>query len=156
MLCKDIAYLTYQSEQEYDYLKLFFYWDKVKKDALEPYDNRVNIKKSLIDLATCCFYVYADKKHINTSNRNSLDKIAKKLNETYVAKNIAYGDSFGKTFKEFGIISALTRLSDKVYRIETLYSGVKNTVKDEKIEDSLLDSINYIILTFMELDKGTE
>lgn len=73
------------------------------------------------------------------------------LHETYVAKNTAYGDSFHVTFQEFGIISALTRMSDKWNRIKALATGARNDVKDETLEDSLMDLANYCTLTVMEL-----
>lgn len=75
------------------------------------------------------------------------------LHETYVAKNTAYGNSFSITFKEFGIISALTRMSDKWNRIKALATGTRNDVKDESLEDTLLDLANYCLMTVMEL-KG--
>lgn len=73
------------------------------------------------------------------------------LHETYVAKNTAYGDSFSVTFKEFGIISALTRMSDKWNRIKALAAGARNDVNDESLEDSLMDMANYCTMTVMEL-----
>ncbi len=75
------------------------------------------------------------------------------LHETFVAKNTAYGDSFHVTFQEFGVISALTRMSDKWNRIKALATGARNDVKDESITDSLMDLANYCVMTVMEL-KG--
>lgn len=73
------------------------------------------------------------------------------LHETFVAKNTAYGNSFSLTFQEFGIVSALTRLSDKWNRIKSLAKGAKNDVKDESLIDSLMDMSNYCVMTVMEL-----
>lgn len=80
-------------------------------------------------------------------------EICETLNETYVNKNKAYGDSFGVTFQELGIISALTRMTDKWNRIKALAKGTENKVKDEAIEDTLLDLANYCIMTVIELEK---
>ena len=76
------------------------------------------------------------------------------LNKTYIAKNIAYGNSFGKSFKEFGIISAVVRLEDKWNRIKSLAKGAENKVEDESIKDTLLDMANYCIMTLIELEDN--
>lgn len=73
------------------------------------------------------------------------------LNQVYVSKNHDYGDSFGDTFQKLGIISAVTRLSDKMNRLMSLAVQNDAQVKDEKIEDTLLDMANYAIMTLIEL-----
>lgn len=77
--------------------------------------------------------------------------ICQKLNQVYKAKNHDYGDSFGDTYKKLGIISAVTRLSDKMNRLVSLAVKHDAQVKDEKIEDTLLDMANYAIMTLIEL-----
>ena len=78
-------------------------------------------------------------------------KICQKLNQVYKAKNHDYGDSFGDTYKKLGIISAVIRLSDKMNRLMSLAVSHDAQVKDEKIEDTLLDMANYAIMTLIEL-----
>lgn len=80
--------------------------------------------------------------------------ICQKLNQVYKAKNHDYGDSFGDTYKKLGIISAVTRLSDKMNRLVSLAVSHDVQVKDEKIEDTLLDMANYAIMTLIELGYG--
>ena len=82
--------------------------------------------------------------------------ICQKLNDVYKAKNHDYGDSFGDTFKKLGIISAVTRLSDKMNRLMSLAVAHDVQVKDEKIEDTLLDMANYAIMTLIELGYEPE
>ena len=82
--------------------------------------------------------------------------ICQKLNAVYKAKNHDYGDSFGDTFKKLGIISAVTRLSDKMNRLMSLAVAHDAQVKDEKIEDTLLDMANYAIMTLIELGYEPE
>lgn len=77
--------------------------------------------------------------------------ICQKLNQVYKAKNHDYGDSFGDTYKKLGIISAVTRLSDKMNRLMSLAVSHDAQVKEEKIEDTLLDMANYAIMTLIEL-----
>lgn len=68
----------------------------------------------------------------------------------YMNKNHDYGDSFGDTFKKLGIISAVTRITDKTNRLISL-SAKEARVNDESIEDTLMDLANYAIMTLIEL-----
>ena len=82
-------------------------------------------------------------------------KICIELNKTYERKNHDYGNSFGETFNKLGIISAVTRISDKYNRLVSLCTLPENErqVKDESISDTLLDLANYCIMTEMELRR---
>lgn len=84
--------------------------------------------------------------------------ICKELHSTYLAKNRDYGDAFGRSLDKFGIVAAVTRMSDKMSRIETLYEavGASRSVSDESIEDTLLDLANYAIMTVMWLRDRDE
>ena len=81
-------------------------------------------------------------------------QICEQLNNIFMTKNHDYGDSFGKMYKELGIISAVTRISDKYYRIVSLAKKPKEEQKvlDESIKDTLLDMANYAIMTVIELE----
>ena len=83
------------------------------------------------------------------------EEICKKLNEIYKAKNHDYGDSFGELFDEMGIQSVLIRLTDKVNRLKRL-ALVEQEVKNESIEDTLIDLANYSIMTLIELGGKDE
>jgi len=80
--------------------------------------------------------------------------ICKQLNQTYQEKNADYGDSFGETYRKLGIISAVTRISDKTNRLISLAGKpeAERLVKDESIADTLLDLANYAIMTLAELE----
>lgn len=77
-------------------------------------------------------------------------QIANGLTELYERKNADYGNSFSKTFEEFGLTSPVIRLSDKVERLKTL-SKKEAQVKDESIQDTVMDIAVYAMLTLMEL-----
>lgn len=81
------------------------------------------------------------------------EKICKELNEIYAKKNADYGNSFGDTFQKLGLISAVTRISDKYNRICNLATKKSDEakVKDETIEDTLKDLANYCIMTLIEM-----
>lgn len=80
------------------------------------------------------------------------EEICHELNNMYEAKNQAYGDAFGKTFREFGEVSALTRMSDKWERIKHIVLTGTNDVPDETISDTLRDLANYCIMAIIELE----
>lgn len=82
--------------------------------------------------------------------------LCKELNETYEKKNHDYGDSFGETFHKLGIISAITRITDKYNRLVSLCTlpEEERKVKDESISDTLLDMANYCLMTEIELRKN--
>lgn len=81
------------------------------------------------------------------------ESICKELNKTYEKKNHDYGDSFNETFNKLGIISAITRITDKYNRLVSLCTLPEHErkVKDESISDTLLDMANYCIMTEMAL-----
>ena len=73
------------------------------------------------------------------------------LAETYEAKNADYGDSVGDTYKKFGDVSFLTRITDKYNRILSLADkGECGAVRDESMDDTILDMANYCILWLVE------
>lgn len=82
---------------------------------------------------------------------NSFKDICHELMTTYSMKNSDYGDSFGRTFGEYGLVSAVVRIADKYHRIAELTK--KERLVDESIEDTLLDLAGYCIMTVMELRK---
>lgn len=82
-------------------------------------------------------------------------ELCKELNNTYECKNRDYGNSFGDTYQKLGIISAVTRITDKYNRLVGLCMKPEEErmVKDESIRDTLMDMANYCMLTVMELEK---
>ena len=80
-------------------------------------------------------------------------QICMHLNELYARKNADYGDSFGKSFTEYGLTMACIRLEDKLNRIKALTKQAAQ-VSDESIVDTLMDLANYSIMTLVELGQG--
>lgn len=86
------------------------------------------------------------------NNAQHHQMICDRLNNIYRRKNHDYGDSFSKQFEEYGITSSVIRIEDKFLRLKKLSKNIAR-VKDESIEDTLLDLANYAIMTVMELEK---
>lgn len=76
-------------------------------------------------------------------------ELCEKMHSVYEAKNHDYGDSFSKLRKKFPD-AILVRLNDKLSRLEVLMSGENAKVKDESINDTLLDLANYAIMELTE------
>ena len=94
-----------------------------------------------------------------TKENKGMDKIKRhkelceELNKIYAQKNEKYGDSFGISVQKYGLIAALTRMSDKFNRLEQLILTRSDGTADESLMDTLLDLSNYTIMTVIELEN---
>ena len=78
------------------------------------------------------------------------DSIVKELRRIYVAKNNDYGDSVSDTYKKFGDVSFVVRITDKINRVTSLLKAKEQLVVDEKIDDTIKDMVNYGLLWLIE------
>lgn len=92
---------------------------------------------------------------MNYNRVQRFEEITTAMLDLYKRKNADYGNSVTKTFDEYGLVSFLVRIEDKLNRVATLTkkSTTEQQVKDEKIEDTLLDLANYSIMALIELDR---
>ena len=85
-------------------------------------------------------------------NVQRMYELCNNVADTYARKNADYGDSFHTSVQKYGLISALTRMSDKWNRLENLIlHGGKGKV-DEAVTDTLVDLAAYALMTVMELE----
>jgi len=83
--------------------------------------------------------------------------VTDKLTKIYEEKNHFYGDSFEKTYAQFGLVSAVVRINDKVNRLNSLTAlGGISIPREESIDDTLLDLANYAILTYLIRNKNND
>lgn len=116
-------------------------------------DNMEKFDKELEDLYSQLIEKGKKKTPSETDNVRKFREIVVKMHDTYVLKNHDYGDSFSKSVEKYGLIAALTRLSDKFGRVEHLITHHDQQVKDEALRDTLLDLASYAVMTIIELDK---
>lgn len=83
-------------------------------------------------------------------------KLCKELTDTYIKKNHDYGDAFGKSIEEHGLIAGVVRMEDKFNRLKNIIKTNEVLVGDEKLEDTLLDLANYTIMMLIELQSPIE
>lgn len=94
-----------------------------------------------------------DEKEEKSENTTiSFNTLLDQIKDTHERKNHDYGDSFTKSMDEFGMTAAAIRLTDKLSRFKALINS-EAKVKDESIEDTLLDMASYAIMTVEYLKK---
>ena len=89
------------------------------------------------------------------SSSEAFSRIANALSDLYRLKNNAYGNSFSTSVQSYGLIAALTRISDKFHRLENLILHPNVDVGDERLVDTLNDLASYAIMTVMEVERGS-
>ena len=96
--------------------------------------------------------VFATQVTNNQSDEEIYGSLLDKLFATYKSKNADYGSAFAEMFDELGIDYAYGKLREKMNRIKVLRKQ-PNMVENEGLEDALLDTAGYAILTLVELKK---
>lgn len=90
-----------------------------------------------------------------TKDEAAFKQITEQMLETYIKKNRDYGGAFERGMERDGIISALTRMYDKLDRLHSLKDKDPEIV-EESVQDTLLDLANYAIMTRICLLKSGE
>tara|TARA_Y100000389_G_C17401796_1_gene485729 strand:- start:108 stop:566 length:459 start_codon:yes stop_codon:yes gene_type:complete len=109
---------------------------KVDKDFIIIKDKEL-LEKELYNLVNIIEVLCKEKYNYEFND------LYKKCRDIFEKKNSDYGDSF----VDYGLIGILVRLGDKFNRINSLIN--KKTVNYESIDDTILDSFNYIILALI-------
>ena len=115
----------------------------------------INMKNPDNTTSTSATFPEDKKVENDTFTKDKVERfkeIAKEMGDLYEKKNKAYGDSFGDTYNRLGIISAITRISDKYNRLCQLATKPEIDDLGERIQDTLMDLANYSVMTIMEID----
>ena len=97
----------------------------------------------------------------NTTNNmtNNTDKRVEQMMkvqaeglELFKKKNQDYGDAFAT----YGTIGVLVRMSDKIFRLQSITKSSLTLVNSESIRDTLIDLHNYSAMAIMLLDEGVQ
>lgn len=91
-------------------------------------------------------------KQVSDNNAELFHKIITDLEQTYLAKNKDYGNSFEESLNEFGEVAGIVRIGDKFNRAKNLSKNKANVTDESKI-DTYLDMANYNIMQVMWLMK---
>lgn len=87
---------------------------------------------------------------------NQLKELHKQEEVIYSERNEKYGDSFSKTFQEYGKAVAMIRLEDKLNRAKNLVSKGLEGSDGESLIDTLKDLSNYANMAIIELISDQE
>ena len=98
---------------------------------------------------------YYDQQDGFTKDEVLFKDITEQMLHTYIKKNRDYGGAFERGMERDGIISALTRMYDKLDRLHSLKDKDPEVV-EETVEDTLMDLANYAIMTRICLLKSGE
>lgn len=88
-----------------------------------------------------------------TKDEVTFKEITEQMLQTYIKKNRDYGGAFERGMERDGMISALTRMYDKLDRLHSLKDKDPEVV-EESVQDTLLDLANYAIMTRICLLKS--
>ncbi len=129
--------LPYNSEKNCDNCKNYnTYFDCGQCEDFDEWEERINVEE------------------FKPTKRKfwRLRQLHEEQQQLYKVKNQKYGDSFGISVQKYGLISALTRMSDKWNRIENLILNNDSGTDDESLIDSLKDLANYCNMTIIEIE----
>lgn len=87
-------------------------------------------------------------------NEKDIREVLSKMHSVFVLKNKKYGNSFETSLDKYGMIAALTRISDKFNRAENLILTNDAGTEDETLIDTLLDMANYCVMTAVYIKNG--
>ena len=78
-------------------------------------------------------------------------EICERLNRLYAAKNKDYGDSFGDSFEEYGLIMPAVRLDDKLHRFKQLIKQETDPAEIPHYEWGTIQEDGSLLLTLLDL-----
>ena len=111
----------------------------------EPYPTTADMKNYIDEL--CNKNVSPEENKHDPGDYYSYSNILKRMDDTHRRKNSDYGDAAYKGYKKFGDYYFIVQLHNKYHRLESLTIGNKSQqVKDESIDDTLLDMANYAVM----------
>ena len=87
-------------------------------------------------------------------NEKDVRDTLQKMGDIFSVKNKKYGNSFEISVDKYGMIAALTRISDKFNRAENLILTGDTGTNDETLTDTLLDLANYCVMTAVYMKNG--
>jgi hypothetical protein len=78
------------------------------------------------------------------------------LKSLLLKKNKDYDNSFSRQYADYGILSGLIRLDDKMNRLKNLIKKENKAEVNESIEDTVRDLMGYCCLILVEMSKEVE
>lgn len=131
----------FQREQEAMFCQYCSVWCKQRNEEAEKLADDISLAiKEAIELS------------IMKSN-TTFKEIADRIVSLQAKKNESYGNAFEQSCDKYGIVSALTRLNDKLNRLDSLYKSSEQSAFGESFTDTLTDLAAYAIMTIEWLEN---
>lgn len=93
----------------------------------------------------------AQAEEATPSREQAITNASHALGDLLARKNADYGNSFAEQYSEYGLLSVIIRLDDKLRRLKSLANSQEGAkVADEAIADTLLDMAGYALLASVE------
>lgn len=89
---------------------------------------------------------------VSENNEELFHKIIQELEQTYLAKNADYRNSFEQSLDEFGEVAGVVRIGEKLNRIKNLTDKQPNVKSESKI-NVLADMTNDCVMMISWLMK---
>ena len=129
--------------------------DEIIEEMVRPNFHRQNCKCKMNDnegSSTQDNLEKNEKPEKTEATAVSFDTICEEIVMLHRKKNKDYDNAADNSYKEFGLVSYVIRLNDKLNRLKSLAKpGVTAEVKDESIEDTLMDLASYAIMAIESL-----
>ena len=115
----------------------------ISKKCLEKYRTPVTTPGADADKET----EQCNKNVSKPADYYTYGRILERMDDTHTRKNSDYGDAAYQGYKKFGDYYFMVQLHNKYQRLESLTINNKTQqVKDESIDDTLLDMANYAVM----------
>ena len=108
------------------------------------------------------FVVRENKERTSIMESRDIERVLGEMLGTFEEKNALYGNSFEESLREWGALVGVSRISDKMRRLKSLWlsSGCDSGVFvssggcGESVRDTLLDMANYCVMMIVAMDGG--
>ena len=139
------------NERGHDTSDVMWYFDPESQKVTDQEKREIKrAHEKDVDTEECNKNVSQDEEKKDPGDYYKYSTILKRMDETHTRKNNDYGDAAYRGYKKFGDYYFMVQLHNKYQRLESLTIGNKTQqVKEESIDDTLLDMANYAIM-FLE------
>lgn len=91
--------------------------------------------------------------NMEKTGKTTFKEVADRIVELQSKKNASYGNAFEQSCDKYGVVSALTRLNDKMNRLDALHRCALDGAFGESFTDTLTDLAAYAIMTIQWLEN---
>lgn len=114
-------------------------------------DSDISKEKKILAVKRFAKQVFGE---IYTSVKAISPDAVKDLPDVLASKNADYGNSFDRGVELYGAYGMALRISDKVHRMQNLMASSGTPRVDESLQDTLVDILGYLVLTYTYKERN--